>query len=430
MKRIFENFNKIKDGRNGDVVTFDFDQTVVKSFLNQTEDGQEIYQYGGVNKEVIKRIKAFKRAGKTVFIVTSRDNHLEEGESSVRALLDKFKIDVDGIFYTNGEPKAQKLYELGSTLHFDDDPEEHDAIKAYKNLHKNFNIAVKYPDDLINDIPAVSKGVIITADGKILIAQRSDSEEWDAPGGHIMQGEEANYSFWREVKEELALKVTGVEFLDKTETVWNGVTKDTFYFIGRTKYTSHDIEGAIILQHEIKDWFCGDWEQVQRETKGNQTQHLTNVMNLLQSQQEVMESRQNPSKVQEIKKRSIVGLQNLTERDYQRQSSAIKSYNKDASELMSTGPQTKGSPFRNVRIKRGKSAPPGAPGGGWGPSLEENEKKKPTKTYKIKITTTIDEKKRKKKKKKAGSYWPYNGFSIDSGTNPDGSSGGDGGGGE
>ena len=98
-----------------------------------------------------------------------------------------------------------------------------------------------------------------------------------------------------------------------------------------------------------------------------------------------MESRQKPSKVQEIKKRSIVGLQKLTERDYQKQSTAIKSYNKDANELMGTGPQTGGSPFKNVKIKRGKSAPPGAPGGGWGPSLEENEEKKTTKTYKIKI---------------------------------------------
>ena len=374
MKRILENFNKVKDGRNGDVVTFDFDQTVVKSFLNHTEDGQELYQYGGVNKEIIKRIKAFKKAGKTVFIVTSRLKHLEDGESSVKGILSRLKIDVDAVFYTDGQPKAQKLYELGSTLHFDDDPEEHDAIKAYKNLHKNFNIVVKYPDDLIHDIAAVAKGVIITADGKILIAQRSDSEEWDAPGGHIMQGEEANYSFWREVKEELALEVTSVEFLDKTETTWEGVTKDTFYFIGRTKYTSHDIEGAIILQHEIKDWFCDDWEGVQTKTKGNQTQHLTSMMNLLQTQQEVMESRQKPSKVQK-----------LTERDYQKQSTAIKSYNKDANELTSTGPQTGGSPFRNVKIKRGKSAPPGAPGGGWGPSLEENEDKKTRKTYKIKI---------------------------------------------
>ena len=245
---------------------------------------------------------------------------------------------------------------------------------------------MKYPDDLIHDINAVSKGLIITADGKILVAQRSDSEEWDAPGGHIMEGEEANYSFWREVKEELALKLTEIEFLDKTETTWEGITKDTFYFIGRTNYTSDNIEGALILEWEIKDWFCGDWEEVLTKTKGNQTQHLESLMNLLQGQEEMLGYEKISFQMQEIKKRTIVGLNNLMERDYQRQSSAIKSYNKDANELMSTGPQTKGSPFRNVKITRGKSAPPGAPGGGWGPSLEENNDKKPSKTYKIKIT--------------------------------------------
>ena len=53
MKRILENFYKAKDNRNGDVVTFDFDDTIVKSFLNKTVDGEEQYQYGGVNKEII-----------------------------------------------------------------------------------------------------------------------------------------------------------------------------------------------------------------------------------------------------------------------------------------------------------------------------------------------------------------------------------------
>ena len=50
---------KLKDNRNGDVVTFDFDNTIVKSFVNKTADGQEHYQFGGVNKEIIKRIKSF-----------------------------------------------------------------------------------------------------------------------------------------------------------------------------------------------------------------------------------------------------------------------------------------------------------------------------------------------------------------------------------
>jgi len=369
MKEIFENFKKAKDNRNGDVVTFDFDHTIVKSFLNKTVDGEEQYQYGGVNKEIIKRIKSFKQAGKTTFIVTSRQKHLESDESSVKSLLDRLKIDVDAVFYTNGEPKAQKLYELGSTLHFDDDPAEHEAIEAYKNLHKDFNITVKYPDDLLKDIEAVSKGVILTSDNKIVIAERSDSYEWDAPGGHIMQGEEANYSFWREVKEELGIEVEEVQFLDHTETTWQGVTKDTFYFFGRIDYRSDELEGIINLQWEVSNYFCGDWEEVQQKTKGNQTQHLENVMNLLQSQQELLESYQPHSKNHKIKKRRIIGL---------------------------GGSKTTGAKgLERVKdFKRSKSAPPG-----FGVLEEENEEKS-SKTYKIKIKSTIDEKKKRKKKKK------------------------------
>ena len=399
MKEIFENFKKAKDNRNGDVVTFDFDHTIVKSFMNKSEGGEEEYQYGGVNKEIIKRIKSFKQSGKTTFIVTSRQKHLEDDESSVKSLLNRLKIEVDGVFYTNGEPKAQKLYELGSTLHYDDDPAEHEAIEAYKNLHKDFKIMVKYPDDLIKDIEAVSKGVIITADGKILIAERSDSYEWDAPGGHIMQGEEANYSFWREVKEELGLEVNGVQFLDKTETTWQGVTKDTFYFLGRTDYIMDELEGVLNLQWEVSDWFCGDFEEIQQKTKGNQTQHLENVMNLLYSQQELLESQQPHSKNHKIKKRRIIGL---------------------------GGSKTTGAKgLSKVKdFNRSKSAPPG-----FGVLEEENDEKD-AKTYKIKIKSTVKEKKRRKKRKKKKKYSVHGGkyydFSfLDTSSDSDGDGGGE-----
>ena len=214
MKELFEAMEGLKDNRNGKVVTFDFDNTIVKSFLNKTVDGEEHYMFGGVNKEIIKRIKKFKDSGTTVFIVTSRRVDLEDEESSVKSMIKKLGIEVDAVFYTNGELKAQKLYELGSRLHYDDDPKEREAIEAFKKMHKDFDIAVKNPDDLLKDIDAVSKGVILTSDYKFLIAQRSDSYEWDAPGGHLMDGEEANYAFWREVKEELGLEVQEVTFLD------------------------------------------------------------------------------------------------------------------------------------------------------------------------------------------------------------------------
>ena len=56
MKKLFESMSSLKDSRNGKVVTFDFDNTIVKSFYNKSANGEEIYQFGGVNKEIIKRI--------------------------------------------------------------------------------------------------------------------------------------------------------------------------------------------------------------------------------------------------------------------------------------------------------------------------------------------------------------------------------------
>ena len=403
MKKLFEAMGKLKDNRNGDVVTFDFDNTIVKSFLNKTVDGEEQYQFGGVNKEIIKRIKSFKQAGKTVFVVTARDKHLEVPESSVQTILDQLKIEVDAIFYTNGEPKAQKLYELGSTLHYDDDPEEREAIEAYKNLHKDFQILAKDPEELVKDIDAIAKGVIITSDYKIVVAQRSDSYEWDAPGGHIEEGEEPPFAFWREIKEELGIEVQEVQFLDVLETTWKGVSKDSFYFFGRIDQSSDMLEGLINLQWEVSDYFCGTYEEVMRKTKGNQTQNLTNVMNMLQNQQELIESYQPHSKNHAIKKRRIIGL---------------------------GGSKTTGAKgLKRVKdFKRSKSAP-----AGFG-ALEESDDPKPQKKIKISIISDLDEKKKRKKRKKKkksrkrrAAYWPYWGFSTDSDSS-DG--GGDGGGGE
>ena len=174
-----------------------------------------------------------------------------------------------------------------------------------------------------------------------------------------------------------------------------------------------------------------------RKTKGNATQNLTNVMQMLYQQQELIESYQPQSKDHEIKKRSIVGLQNLSERDYQKDSSRLKRYAKDSSELLNTGPQTDGSPYKDLKAIKGKSAPPSAPGGGSMPSLEEGGQKIPTKTYKIKIITNVEERKKRKKRKKhkkkgtspkrRSMYWPYWGCSVNS---SDGDVGGDGGGGE
>ena len=75
----------------------------MKSFENSNDDVEIQYQFGGLNKKIISKLKKFKEAGVTVFVVTSRNVDLEVPESSVRTMLDQLKLDVDGIFYTNGD---------------------------------------------------------------------------------------------------------------------------------------------------------------------------------------------------------------------------------------------------------------------------------------------------------------------------------------
>ena len=434
MKNLIKIVKEVKSNLNAKVVTFDFDDTIVKSFFNKTVDGDEQYQFGGTNKEIIKRIKKFKDSGSTVLVVTSRDVALEDPESSIKTILAKLQIEVDGVFYTNGQPKAKKLYELGSRLHYDDDPSEHDAINAFKNLHKDFNISVKYPDELIKDTNDISKGVIITSDNKIIVAERSDSKEWDAPGGHIMQGEEAPYAFWREVKEELGLEVQEVTYLETKEIEWKGKEKLAHYFLGRTDYASTELEGVIELQWEVSDYMVGGYEEIVRDTGDNSTQNLTNVLQMLESEQEMFESYKPARKGTKVIKRTILGLEKLME----------SNCDGSRADLLTKGPvdhpYAKG--IKNMPVKCGKSAPPGAPGGGWAPSLQEEKEEEPQKKIKIKIIPTLDEKKRRKKRKgkkpgpkkgsrsrskKHGAGWPYG---IGGHTSSDdGDGGGDGGGG-
>ncbi len=410
MRDLLDKMKKLNENKNGKVVTFDFDNTIVKSY-EESNDGEEtLYQYGGVNKQIIARIKKFKQSGATVLVVTSRQQALEVPESSVKVMLDKLKINVDGIFYTNGDKKAQKLYELGSSLHYDDDPAEREAIEAYKKLHPS-DIVAKCPDELLKDINKIAKGLIITTDSKIIIAQRSDSYEWDAAGGHLMEGEEPNFAFYREVLEELSLKVKKIDYLATQDITWKGDTKPVYYFVGYVPYSSDELEGVIQLQWEVEDYFCGDIKDIEQKIGEGATQNLHNALKYLLEGDSLLNERAYPhSDNHATKKRRLIGL---------------------------GGSKTTGATGlkKSKDFQRSKSAP-----AGFG-ALEENEEKK-TKKIKISIVSSVNEKKKRKKKKKPGpkkgskqrrrrnygSAWPYVGGGVIS--NTDSGEGGDGGGGE
>ena len=143
-----------------------------------------------------------------------------------------------------------------------------------------------------------------------------------------------------------------------------------------------------------------------RKVSGNSTQHLTAVLQLIQQQQELLESRQPHSKNHRIKKKRMIGL---------------------------GGSRTTGAKglTRVKDFKRSKSAP-----AGFG-VLEEDDGDKPKRKFKISIISDIEEKKKRKKRKKKrksrrrrGSYWPYWGYSTNSSDSDGSDGGGDGGGGE
>ena len=408
MKKFIKIMRKLKENKNGRVVTFDFDNTIVKSFENDN-DGMHIdYQPGGINKEIIKRIKKFKQAGVTVFVVTSRSSHKEVPESSVDTLLKNLNIEVDGIFYTNEKPKAEKLYELGSSLHYDDDPKEHEAIKAYSHLHSNFNITVKYPDELLSDTDEVSKGLIMTEDDQLIIVQRSDSHEWDAAGGHLMDGEKPAFAFWREIKEEMDLEVKKIQYLDSRVTQWKGKNKKVHYFLGSVPYTALEIHGSVILQWELSDYFVGSLEEIKdkMETPDGATENLKNAVDLLATDDFLLtEKNKFLSKSEEghyTMKKRLVGTDGRPQ-----------------------GRQTTGADgLKKMKdYKKAKSAPPGAAGGGWSPSLEEESETKPKKKIRIRIKSGLVEKKGKKGKKRKNKYhwnvssWWYGGGYSDGGKN-------------
>lgn len=406
MKDLLDKMKKLNENKNGKVITFDFDNTIVKSFENKN-DGMEIqYQFGGLNPQIIARIKKFKKDGYTVLVVTSRNVALEVPESSIKTMLKKLDLEVDGVFYTNNQKKAQKLYELGSSLHYDDDPLEHEAIKAFSNLHKDFNISVKYPDELLSDIDEVSKGLILTSDGKFLIVQRSDSYEWDASGGHLMQGEEPIFAFWRETKEETSLLVKNVEYMDSRNTTWMGKDKMVHYFIGSIDQSSEELDGSIDLQWELADYFCGTIEEIDETMNSSYgaTQNLKNCVDIFLNQADLL---------MEIEKF---------------QKKMIKNHSKMKKRIVGLGGSktTGATGLKRVKnFKRSKSAPP----------LGEEKEPKIEKKIKIKFVGELDEKKKRKKRKKrkkktnkyhwgVGSWWYGGGY----GDNNDGGS--DGGGGE
>ena len=118
------------------VVTFDFDDTLTQT---QWDNEEECFVFMGPNDSMCQVLRERLVEGDEVHIVTSRigpamsdEGHvLHGGQPSVRSFLQEHMSDVMNqiqVHFTGGVLKWALLAELDSSLHFDDDIVEIEAL--------------------------------------------------------------------------------------------------------------------------------------------------------------------------------------------------------------------------------------------------------------------------------------------------------------
>ena len=105
------------------VITFDFDDTLALSHWDEEVDW---WVHDGPQDYMMQRFRDFKEKGYKVYIVTSRHKNQEDNtrpsSTTVADFVQKYNLQPDGIFFTDGRPKIKRLLSLGSIMHHDDDP--------------------------------------------------------------------------------------------------------------------------------------------------------------------------------------------------------------------------------------------------------------------------------------------------------------------
>ena len=132
------------------IVTFDFDDTLT---LTRPDEDWGLVEVGP-NMDTINTMKEFISQGAQVYIVTSRLESRPPSSvdgapprSTPEQYVEKFNLQLSADpIYTNGQLKVNTLIEIGSKLHFDDDPEE---IMACEEAGiKTQKVPVPYWDDI------------------------------------------------------------------------------------------------------------------------------------------------------------------------------------------------------------------------------------------------------------------------------------------
>ena len=264
---------------DNDVISFDFDNTLIKSYPDYAEDGSVFYANGGSNASMRRLIlDLIDDPSKKVYVVTARKQEIDEKvpETSIETVLNKLHLEPDGFFYTDGERKVTKLKELGVQVHFDDDKKEHAALQGS-------GIQSFYPDEFLEDTMNVSKAVAVTMDNKVLILKRADTGEFDIPGGHGKDGETSEFTAFRETKEETGLELSNIHKISTKQVTFQGREETITYLYAKLNSTSEVLASEIDLDtNENTEFYFVDPQSID-DYMGNATQNLKNVGNTIKS---------------------------------------------------------------------------------------------------------------------------------------------------
>ena len=109
------------------LVTFDFDDTLTVPI----KDKEGFWCSGGYqpNHEVIRILLEKSAQGHLISIVTSRP-FTPSSKGKIQSFALEHELPVEEIIFTDGEWKAETLVRMGSTLHYDDSPDELERIRA------------------------------------------------------------------------------------------------------------------------------------------------------------------------------------------------------------------------------------------------------------------------------------------------------------
>jgi len=362
-------------------ITFDFDNTIAMSHMDLSSGDVE-FVFEEYNVGIINLIKKYINGGYDVHIVTARDPKKEAlfPNDTVRAHLDRLSLSYyftdDKVHYTSDTPKLPTLKKLGSTLHYDDNMQEH--------IDNFGGIPVKHPYDFYSDTDIVAKAVIYDSENNILLLRRTDyGKQWDIPGGHL-KNIEVNRGFEgyeegleREVAEETGLILPFAEYVGEQEFTWKDKTSNIVYYLSKFEQFKPECNLKIQGFMENSEFKWVSMDEMFKYVK-NGTQVLGKGIELAKNE----------------------GI--LTE-EGRFQAAMKRNHRKMKQKLIDLGPNKHtggGKGHKKADLNRSKSAP-----AGFGALEEENTKKKHK--IKVKIVQNIAEKRRKKRKKRSKKHYHW-----------------------